>query len=200
MVIGVDRTSRLVRQLTDLTNTESGEIVTAEQDVNLGQTLRQLADDILQHYSETAVIEMSPQLSSFCLSVDPSLFTLAARNLMENAALHSGVDGVVHCSVRSEVDGIAVVIDDSGPGIPEEELPKVRDRFYRGRNKTAMGSGLGLAIADLAMRRLGGKLHLENRREGGLHTELRFANTVKTDCVNKDQPRQRQPKSLSVSG
>ncbi|MDO8878800.1 MAG: ATP-binding protein, partial [Pseudolabrys sp.] len=191
MVIGVDRTSRLVRQLTDLTNTESGEIATARQDVNLGKILRQMADDIGQHYSDTAAIEVDPELSSVCLSMDPSLFTLAARNLLENAALHSGADRVVRCTVRPEKDGIAVVVDDSGPGIPEDELPKVRDRFYRGRNKIAMGSGLGLAIADLAMSRLGGEVYLENRREGGLRAELRFSDTVKTDCSNKAPIQQR---------
>ena len=196
IVIGVDRTSRLVRQLTDLTNTESGEIAMAQQDVNLGKLLGQMADDIGQHHSDTAAIEVDPQLASICLSVDPSLFTLAARNLLENAALHSGGDGVVRCSVRSETDGIAVVIDDSGPGIPEEELPKVRDRFYRGRNKTAMGSGLGLAIADLAMKRLGGEVYLENCREGGLRAELRFADTVKSHCSRRSAVRSRASSAL----
>lgn len=200
MVIGVDRTSRLVRQLTDLTNTESGEIATAQQDVNIGKVLGQLADDIGQHYSDTAVIEVDPKLAGICLSVDPSLFTLAARNLLENAALHSGSEGVVRCLVRTEKDGFGVVIDDSGPGIPEEELPKVRDRFYRGRNKTAMGSGLGLAIADLAMKRLGGKLYLENRREGGLRAELRFADTVKIDCSDKPSGQQRREHPVGSIG
>lgn len=192
MVIGVDRTSRLVRQLTDLTNTESGEIATARQDVDIAKILGQIADDIGQHYPGAATIEVDPPLGGICLSVDPSLFTLAARNLLENAALHSGSEGVVRCSVRTETNGIAVVIDDSGPGIPDEELPKVRDRFFRGRNKTPMGSGLGLAIADLAMKRLGGDVYLENRREGGLRAELRFSQTAKTNCAGKALDRQRR--------
>lgn len=184
MVIGVDRTSRLVRQLTDLTNTDSGEITTAQQDVDPVKSLGQLADDIGQHYPDAATIEVEPQLAGICLSVDPSLFTLAARNLLENAALHSGSDGVVRCSMRTTTNGTVVVIDDSGPGIPDEELPKVCDRFFRGRNKTPMGSGLGLAIADLAMKRLGGDVHLENRSEGGLRAELRFperANNMRSE-------------------
>lgn len=192
IVIGVDRTSRLVRQLTDLTVTESGEIATARQDVDLLKILGQIADDIGQHYPDAAAIEVDPQLGGICLSVDPSLFTLAARNLLENAALHSGADGVVRCSVRTATNGVAVVVDDSGPGIPDEELPKVRDRFFRGRNKTPMGSGLGLAIADLAMKRLGGDVHLENRHEGGLRAELRFLETAKTNCTGKALDRQRR--------
>ncbi|MCG8274712.1 sensor histidine kinase N-terminal domain-containing protein [Aquamicrobium sp. NLF2-7] len=196
IVIGVDRTSRLVRQLTDLTNTESGEITTTKRDVNLGRILGQLADDIDQHYSDTATFEMDQALASICLSVDPSLFTLASRNLLENAALHSGRDGVVRCWVRNGADGFAIIIDDSGPGIPEEELPKVRDRFFRGRNKTVMGSGLGLAIADLAIKRIGGEVYLANRLEGGLRAEMRFSDTVQTDCLEKASPRQRQEDPL----
>lgn len=192
IVIGVDRTSRLVRQLTDMTNTENSEIGTTRQDVNIGSIFGQMADDIGQHCSDTASIELDPMLANICLSVDPSLFTLAARNLLENAALHSGADGVVRCWVRTGTDGIAVAIDDSGPGIPEEELPKVRDRFFRGRNKTPMGSGLGLAIADLAMKRLGGEVYLENRREGGLRAELRLADRVGIDCAEMSAVGRRQ--------
>ncbi len=200
IVIGVDRTSRLVRQLTDLTNTESGEIATTQQEVDPVKILGQIADDIGQHYPDAATIEVDPQLVGICLSVDPSLFTLAARNLLENAALHSGSDGVVRCSVRTTTNGIAVVIDDSGPGIPDEELPKVRDRFYRGRNKTPMGSGLGLAIADLAMERLGGDVHLENRSEGGLRGELRFLETAKTIRSEKYPGRQRRARPERSTG
>lgn len=200
IVVGVDRTSRLVRQLTDLTNAESGEIVSARRDVNLGKIVGQLVDDIRQHYPDTPAIEVDPKLSGITLSADPSLLMLAARNLMENAVLHSRGDGVVRCSARVERDGIAVTIDDSGPGIPEEELPKVRDRFYRGRNKTPMGSGLGLAIADLAMKRLGGDVHLENRREGGLRAELRFIETAKHTCMEESLPPQRHQCPVGSTG
>lgn len=174
IVVGVDRTSRLMRQLTDLTNAERGETDTDSHRVNLGKVAGQLADDIRQHYPGAAPIDVDSKLHDICLDVDPSLFMLAARNLMENAALHSRVDSAVRCGVRVESDGVAVTIDDSGPGIPEDELPKVCERFYRGRNKTAMGSGLGLAIADLAAKRLGGSLSLKNRPEGGLSADLRL--------------------------
>lgn len=177
IVVGVDRTSRLVRQLTDLTNAEGGEIAPNRRDVNLGKIVGELVDDIHQHYKSAPAIETDQKLSEINLSADPALLTLAARNLIENAVLHSHGDGVVRCSARMGSEGIALTIDDDGPGIPEEELPRVRDRFYRGCNKSLMGSGLGLAIADLAMKRLGGDVHLENRSEGGLRAELRFGTT-----------------------
>lgn len=74
---------------------------------------------------------------------------------------------------------VGVFIDDSGPGIPEEEFSKVCDRFFRGRNKTTMGSGLGLAIAYLAAERLDVEITLQNRTEGGLRAGLRFRSVTR---------------------
>lgn len=175
MVVGVDRTSRLVRQLTDLTKAESGEIAAGGQAIELGKVLAALVDDIRQHYPGAAAIELDRALCESSLPVDPSLFTFAARNLLENAVLHSPADRPVTCHLRAERGRVAVAIDDCGPGIPADELPKVCDRFFRGRNKTPMGSGLGLAIAEFALKRMGGELHLDNRRAGGLRAEMRFA-------------------------
>lgn len=174
IVVGVDRTARLVRQLTDLTTAESGQTGSQDGKVNLGEILTTLAADIKQHYPTAAAIDISPQLFAVTIAMDASLFMLCARNLLENAVLHSQPDQSVQCGLRTVHDVVSVLIDDSGPGIPDEELAKVCDRFFRGRNKTAMGSGLGLAIADLAAERLGGDISLQNRIEGGLRAEFRL--------------------------
>jgi len=174
IVIGVDRTSRLVRQLTDLTSTESSAFGHDANGVDAGRTLQTLADDIRQHYPKAAAIAVDPGLFNVTLPVNGALFMLAARNLLENAVLHAPPDRPVACWLRSDPANPGIVIDDDGPGIPADELPKARDRFFRGRNRTAMGSGLGLAIADLALQRMAADLHLENRPGGGLRAELRF--------------------------
>ncbi|MGV2980501.1 ATP-binding protein [Camelimonas sp. ID_303_24] len=173
IVISVDRTTRLVRQLTDLTNAESGAF-SRDGGVDAGRTLQALADDIRQHHPKAAAIAVDPGLSGTMLPVNAALFMLAARNLLENAVLHAPADRPVTCGLRRDPDRLCIVIDDAGPGIPDDELPKARDRFFRGRNRTAMGSGLGLAIVDLALQRMEGNLHLENRAGGGLRAELRF--------------------------
>lgn len=190
IMVSVDRTSRLMRQLTDLTNAERGEVDTDGRRVNLGRLASQLAEDIRQHYPDAAPIEVCARLKDICLEIDASLFMLATRNLMENAVVHSPGGDVVHCGLSVDDDHIAVTIDDRGPGIPEDELPKVCERFYRGRNKTAMGSGLGLAIADLAAKRLGGHVSLTNRAEGGLRAELRF------NKILLPQPPCREPRNV----
>ncbi len=179
ITVGVDHTARLVRQLTDLTNAESGELDDDAGHVDVGRTLQALADDIGQHHRDAASFSISAELARLELGVNPSLFMVGVRNLLENAVLHSPPDKPVRCDLRRDQGFEAITIDDCGPGIPEDELPKVCSRFFRGRNQTAAGSGLGLAIANLAAERMGARLYLENRAEGGLRAELRFKKTVR---------------------
>jgi two-component system sensor histidine kinase QseC len=69
-----------------------------------------------------------------------------------------------------------VFVEDTGPGIPQEELELATNRFFRGRNKTALGSGLGLSIVKLALQAGGARLHLRNRAgESGLRAEMLWA-------------------------
>ena len=66
-------------------------------------------------------------------------------------------------------------VDDDGPGVPDEALPKLFDVFYRNdpsRKKTHQGSGLGLAIVWKTMERMGGTIHAENLSAGGLRMAL----------------------------
>jgi two-component system sensor histidine kinase QseC len=117
-------------------------------------------------------VEVAPELEAVELQIEPELFTLAARNLMENAVNHSPPGGVVRCRVAGESEAGQVIIEDDGPGIPEEELPRVTERFFRGRNKAPIGSGLGLAIVELALGRSGWRLQLQNRDAGGLRAVI----------------------------
>ena len=70
-------------------------------------------------------------------------------NLMDNGIKYSGTDGFVHAAVAVEGDWVVLTVEDNGIGIPEEDLPHIFERFYRGveqSNRTADGVGLGLAI------------------------------------------------------
>jgi two-component system sensor histidine kinase QseC len=88
---------------------------------------------------------------------------------------------VIRCWTTASDGTVNILIDDNGPGIPEDELPKVRDRFFRGRNKTPVGSGLGLSIVELALARAKGQLTIENRPEGGLRAVIRMQAAPKND-------------------
>ena len=96
----------------------------------------------------------------------------ALRNLLENAAAYG-----TRATARIDRDGsgVRVVIEDEGPGIPEDDLERVFEPFVRleaSRSRDTGGSGLGLAIARSIIRGHGGDVHLENRAEGGLRARV----------------------------
>lgn len=79
--------------------------------------------------------------------------------------------------LRRASQAIEIVVDDEGPGIPEEELTRVLEPFYRldeSRSRETGGVGLGLAIAQSIVQSHGGELALSNRPTGGLRASIRL--------------------------
>ena len=100
------------------------------------------------------------------ISCDPQRLRQVFLNILDNAAKHGGEGKKIEASISSEADQIVVRIRDYGPGIPEDELPLVTKKFYKGSSK-ARGSGIGLAVCDEIVSMHGGKLILENAPGGG---------------------------------
>lgn len=163
---GVDRTSRLVRQLLDLSSVESSDRASGIADVDIANVIARIA---AESPSGTERISIRNDVEG-SIRLNAVLLTLAIRNLVENALVHS--TGTVCVGISRAAGGILIEVEDDGPGIDEDELPRVTDRFFRGRSKSAAGSGLGLSIAKEAASRLGGNLSLHNRAPSGLRASL----------------------------
>ena len=173
IVDAVNRTGRLVRQLLDLAAVEARDSGIEKGTVNPGEALAHLRNEFLSQTESSSRIVVANALHDVELPIKADLFGLAARNLLENALAYSPVGGIVTCSLRLTADEMTVVIEDSGPGIPADEIGHVKERFFRGRNKAPVGSGLGLSIADIALRHAGATLELSNRQLGGLSAAIR---------------------------
>ncbi|MEJ5018524.1 ATP-binding protein [Ochrobactrum vermis] len=169
---GVDRTSRLVNQLLDLAALETGDEMDSPVPEPLRQLLVSISTDMRMLAAQRSIsIELPDPIPPAQLP-SPHLFTLAARNLIENAVNHSPEHGTVHCRIETEADKLRLTVEDSGPGIPESEMPRVTERFFRGAHRNETGSGLGLAIVKMATERMGGELQLHNRPQGGLSASI----------------------------
>ena len=106
---------------------------------------------------------------------DVGLLREAISNLVENAIQYTPADGVITVGARSENGSCIVEVTDNGPGVSSEDLPRLGERFMRGRaGAKAGGSGLGLAIATSIVQKHGGSLELRPRTEGGLRATLRW--------------------------
>ena len=94
-------------------------------------------------------------------------------NIMDNAAKHGGEGKKIDTSISLEKDCVVVRIRDYGPGIPEDEIPLVKKKFYKGSSK-ARGTGIGLAVCDEIVQLHGGTLTLENAQGGGTVVTVRL--------------------------
>ena len=90
----------------------------------------------------------------------------AVLNLLDNAAKHGGSGKRIDTAIARDEDQVVITIRDYGPGIPAEELPHVKYKFYKGSSK-ARGSGIGLAVCDEIITRHEGTLDIDNAEGGG---------------------------------
>ena len=104
---------------------------------------------------------------------DPERLRQVFCNLLDNAAKHGGSGKRIDTAIRREEDMVVITIRDYGPGIPEEELPHVKYKFYKGSSK-ARGSGIGLAVCDEIVSRHEGVLEIGNAEGGGCIVTVRL--------------------------
>ena len=92
-------------------------------------------------------------------------------NILDNAAKHGGDGKTIDTSIHCTADAVVIRIRDYGPGIPEDELPLVKKKFYKGSSK-ARGTGIGLAVCDEIVTMHGGTLELANDPGGGTRVSI----------------------------
>ena len=100
------------------------------------------------------------------LPADPERLKQVFCNVLDNAAKHGGAGGRIDAAI-STLDGkILITVRDYGPGIPAQELPFVKQKFYKGSSK-ARGSGIGLAVCEEIITRHDGSFTIANAEGGG---------------------------------
>lgn len=161
-----------MQQMTEATLAFAREDADAEptREVDLVALLDSLASDL----SEIGpTIEMSSAPDRLPYRCRPAGLKRALRNLLQNAQAYGG-GGRVAVN-RLAAGGVEIIVEDDGPGIPEEDLDRVFEPFVRveeSRSRETGGIGLGLAIARTVVHAHGGEIALANRPEGGLRQRV----------------------------
>jgi signal transduction histidine kinase len=136
--------------------------------VDLSVLVADICDDIAELGVDVSLADTS-HVSARC---QPTAIGRAVANLIENAVKYGGCARV---QLVDEAQGVVIVVDDDGPGIPLEEQEKVFAPFYRleqSRNRDTGGVGLGLAVSRTIAREHGGDVKLCNRTPAGLRVRL----------------------------
>ena len=180
----LERLRRLVTQLLDLARLQSeGEY--ALQNVSFNQIVDDAIAD-LHHMAEAADIDlgMVRHDENICVNDYKEQLSQLVYNAIDNAIHYTPPGGKVDVSLYLEKNKAVLLVEDNGIGIPEVELKQVMQPFYRVNESGKPGNGLGLAISHEISQLLGGEIHLENRKSGGLCFRYMQLAKLQSDMVD----------------
>lgn len=159
-----DRLSALVNSVLELSKVSSG----AEKPQPVAFDLAQLCEEVAERYEAVCAqngSRLQLELDGPCpVYADPAMLERVLHNLLGNAMHHLGEDGVFLLRAkRCEGGAVRVEVEDHGPGIPQEELPHLFDRYYRSRSDAGRaGTGLGLSICQAILRGHGSRFGVQS--------------------------------------
>lgn len=141
-----------------------------------------ILNEVLYHFknrvesSEMSLdVSLRPRSDELKVLGDPMRLVQLFSNILENALIHAERPGSIFIRQTSTKDKISLVFEDTGPGVPEESLPRLFERLYRAdssRSRSTGGSGLGLAICKTIVELHHGAIEAQNGDEGGLKIEI----------------------------
>ena len=169
------RIARAARQSADIT-TALLHLVRAEQGIDSeirAQNVGRIVGDVVHLYepligNKDLVIRVESE-DRVSVIAPEAVVAVTVGNLIGNAMRYTQEGEVVITTGNGRV-----LVEDTGPGIPEEDLERVFERHYRGQNISGKGAGLGLAIVKRLCELYGWSIRFSNREAGGLRAELRF--------------------------
>ena len=166
-----DRMATLVDDLLDLTRLQAGRLRLRTAPSDLQALVRRLArtvEPLAERRGQRLVIDLPKR--PIVATVDAERLERALLNLLVNAHRYGCDGGLIRLALRRRRREILFTVADDGPGIAEEDQPRIFERFYRPRTEAArrvQGSGLGLPIAKAMVELHGGRIWLESRAGEG---------------------------------
>lgn len=162
------RLTTMVEELLEFTKMQDGRFTLRVESVDLASELEDAVYTYFELFRQEG-IEVSykgPDEDVPPIVADSERMKQVFCNVLDNAAKHGGAGKRIDVSTACEDGKFVIRVRDYGPGIPEEELPFVKQKFYKGSSK-ARGSGIGLAVCDEIVRLHGGTFDIANAEGGG---------------------------------
>ena len=169
------RLTNMVEELLEFSRIEDGRFTLSVEPMDIKAEL----EDAVYTYTEFFRREGITLTHTDCeeefppIPGDPERMRQVFCNLLDNAAKHGGSGKRIDTAIRGEEEAVVITIRDYGPGIPGDELPHVKYKFYKGSSK-ARGSGIGLAVCEEIVSRHNGRLDIGNAEGGGCIVTIRL--------------------------
>jgi two-component system phosphate regulon sensor histidine kinase PhoR len=165
------RMERLVRDLLRLARLDAQQESADVQSIDVASLFRSALTDLAERVESRQLhVDIMVKPAAANIEADPTKIHDALRNLIENAVNYSADGARIELEAQADGERVVLSVSDSGPGIPDADLGRVFERFYRvdtSRTRDPGGTGLGLSIARHLVELHGGKLSAANRPEGG---------------------------------
>jgi two-component system phosphate regulon sensor histidine kinase PhoR len=170
MHVEVDSMTQLVQELLDLTRIESGQ-APLKREVVAPTALLYAAERRMRRQAERVSVSLAvieePDAAPPAVYADAQLVERVLLSLVHNALKFTPAGGRVRLTATSHPDGVRFGVEDTGVGIPTDELDRIFRRFYKvDRSRASRGTGLGLAIAKHIVQAHGGRIWAESEGEG----------------------------------
>ena len=162
------RLTNMVEELLDFSKMEDGRFTLRIEQVDLQAEFEDTIFTYMELFKQEGIAlhyESGDELFA-PIPGDPERLKQVFCNVLDNAAKHGGGGKRIDTAVTGNENSIVITVRDYGPGIPEAELPFVKQKFYKGSSK-ARGSGIGLAVCDEIIRLHEGTFDIDNAEGGG---------------------------------
>lgn len=172
----VNRLSRLVRSMLNISKYEAGELELSTEDFDILPIILQTLTNFEKKIEEKNIDIQIESSDSFRINADPDLIGQVVYNLVENAVKFVDKGGSISFSFGADGDNRSVSIRNSGEGLKKQEISKVFERFYKtdeSRGIDPGGVGLGLSIVSSIIKLHGGKITVSS--EPNRYTEFTFS-------------------------
>ncbi|ADQ03658.1 multi-sensor signal transduction histidine kinase [Caldicellulosiruptor owensensis OL] len=161
-----DRMTRLISDLLYLSRLDSGENILKIEEVNVSELIRFVCEKMRIHAKKKNQKLLCSAKENVVIEADRDRLEQVLINLINNAVVYVQEGGQIEVGLEKDEEHVKITVKDNGPGIPEDDLPRIFERFYRvdkARSRSLGGSGLGLSIADEIVKAHGGKIQVESR-------------------------------------
>jgi two-component system, OmpR family, sensor histidine kinase BaeS len=168
--------NKLIDELYALARADVGELALQRQRLDLWQLAAEQAGAFADKFSAAGMQFSAGQpLASAAVMADPERMRQVFSNLLENCIRYGGAGARVTLNAATDGASITLRLDDSGPGVPDEALARLSERFYRvegSRSREHGGAGLGLALSQRIVQAHGGAVAFARSPLGGLQVQL----------------------------
>lgn len=171
--VQAEKMSGLVSALLALSRVDAGTLTMEQRQVDVGELCQCAADAVVPLFSDADITLHLPETDAVYAG-DMEWSIQAVANILKNCFEHTQPGGEIIVSSDENPLFTAICIEDNGHGIPPEDLPRLFERFYRGKHAKKDSVGIGLALSKALVEAQNGTLTAENRPEGGARFVIKF--------------------------